>query len=175
MAAGFRDLWRWALGWWSAGRDPRRPVDLLGDVQTAVPLEGDVGTAIDLVGDVRTAVSLEGDIMARHQPWDCFSGEDIVITDTVYDVDLTGETVVFVLKETPDATATLVSRSTGGSGVTLSYSSTTGDSTVTVTLTSSNTTLAAGTYYYAIARTTAGKKAVLSFGELIVSQSTALP
>lgn len=91
--------------------------------------------------------------------------------------DLTGRTLAFYIADSDNATA-LVTKGTGGSGITLSASAagaTAGVSDIAVVaLTAADAAMRAKTYRYALWNLTGGQEEVLAKGDAVLSDSAAL-
>jgi hypothetical protein len=118
---------------------------------TALSVLGSVGTAVATTGS--TSVPVETDITI-------FKGEDLVITDTITGVNITGWTLAAAVATS--VTAPVIFTVAGAI-------TDAANGVFTITLTDTETDLLdPGRYVYDIKRTNAGSETVLTYGKLTV-------
>jgi hypothetical protein len=98
--------------------------------------------------------------------FEMYSGDSKTIEVAITDADgnavmLTGATAIYTIREAITSTTALVTKATGGSGITIS------GSTVTITLAAADTASLAGTYYHELEITDTGGNVSTAFQDVV--------
>jgi hypothetical protein len=130
-------------------------------------------TALEGALYARTATSgiLGGRAMSIRQSFDCNRGEDVTLVLNHADAtNMTGWTLAFEFLNTDYDSDDVAFRKTTSSGITIGADGASTGARATITISSTNTDLAPGTYYWTLSRTDSGSAAVLAYGRWTINK-----